>query len=180
MADSNITKQALAAALKGQMEAKPFSKISVGDICAACGMNRKSFYYHFKDKYDLVNWVFYTEFILPAFGRDRERGWAVLGRLCQYLYENQGFYRKILALEGQNSFGEYFRDIISPAIQEDVERLFGRGEANDFYVDFYLDAFLAAIKRWLLAKSPMPAEVFVFHLRRCLAGLSQRAAENPG
>ena len=53
MADSNITKKALASALKELMETVPFSKISIGDICEKCDMNRKSFYYHFKDKYDL-------------------------------------------------------------------------------------------------------------------------------
>lgn len=54
-ADSNLTKRALAAAMKELMEQMPFSKISVSDIAEQCGMNRKSFYYHFKDKYDLVN-----------------------------------------------------------------------------------------------------------------------------
>ena len=39
--------------MKALMEERPFAKISVGDICERCGMNRKSFYYHFKDKYDL-------------------------------------------------------------------------------------------------------------------------------
>ena len=61
MPDSNITKRALAAALKELMETQPFARISVGDICQACDMSRKSFYYHFKDKYDLVNWIYYTE-----------------------------------------------------------------------------------------------------------------------
>ena len=42
MADSNITKRALAAALKELMEQKPFSKINVAEICEKCGMNRKS------------------------------------------------------------------------------------------------------------------------------------------
>lgn len=63
MADSNITKQALAGALKELIEEQSFEKISVSDICEGCGMNRKSFYYHFKDKYDLVNWIFDTEFV---------------------------------------------------------------------------------------------------------------------
>lgn len=62
MPDSNITKKALAMAMKELMEQIPFSKISVSDICEKCGMNRKSFYYHFKDKYDLVNWIFDVEF----------------------------------------------------------------------------------------------------------------------
>lgn len=62
MADSNITKRALALAERA-MKTTPFSKISVGDICEKCEMNRKSFYYHFKDKYDLINWIYSTEFI---------------------------------------------------------------------------------------------------------------------
>ncbi len=48
MPDSNITKRALAAALKELMETKPFSKISVSDICQACDMSRKSFTTIFK------------------------------------------------------------------------------------------------------------------------------------
>ena len=63
MADSNLTKRAFARAMKALMSEKPFEKISVGDICERCDMNRKSFYYHFRDKYDLVNWIFDTEFV---------------------------------------------------------------------------------------------------------------------
>ena len=66
MAESNITKRALAVALKELVESRPFSKISIGDICEQCAISRKSFYYHFKDKYDLVNWIYYTEFIAAA------------------------------------------------------------------------------------------------------------------
>ena len=58
---SNATKRAFADALRKLLEQKPFAKISVSHICEECGMNRKSFYYHFKDKYDLVNWIFDTE-----------------------------------------------------------------------------------------------------------------------
>ena len=50
MPDANITKKALAASMKKLMEEKPFDKISVIDICEGCGMNRKSFYYHFKER----------------------------------------------------------------------------------------------------------------------------------
>lgn len=63
MADSNITKKALANALRELMEEEPFDKIQVAHIFEKCNMNCKSFYYHFKDKYDLVNWIFDTELI---------------------------------------------------------------------------------------------------------------------
>ena len=72
MPDSNITKRALAAALKELMETKPFSKISVSDICQACDMSRKSFYYHFQDKFDLVNWIYYTECVAVL----KEKNWC--------------------------------------------------------------------------------------------------------
>ena len=57
MADSNITRNAMAAAMKALMKEKKLSKISISDICGACGMNRNSFYYHFKDKYDLIRCI---------------------------------------------------------------------------------------------------------------------------
>ena len=65
-ADSNLTKRALAAVMKELMEQMPFSKISVSDIAEQCGMNRKSFYYHFKDKYDLCS--FPAGRIMPGSG----------------------------------------------------------------------------------------------------------------
>ena len=63
MSEANVTKNALAASMKKLMRMRPFEKISVSDICNDCGINRKSFYYHFRDKYDLVNWIFYVGFI---------------------------------------------------------------------------------------------------------------------
>ena len=72
MSGSLVTKQALANSLKELMNTQGFSKISVKDIVEKCGMNRKSFYYHFKDKYDLVNWIFYTELIVTIRDLDRK------------------------------------------------------------------------------------------------------------
>ncbi|MDO4842125.1 MAG: TetR family transcriptional regulator [Phoenicibacter congonensis] len=57
------TKRTIAASLKHFMEKKPFSKISVSDIIADCGVNRKTFYYHFQDKYDLLKWMLEEEAI---------------------------------------------------------------------------------------------------------------------
>ncbi|MEG1932709.1 MAG: TetR family transcriptional regulator, partial [Pygmaiobacter sp.] len=63
MADSAHTKRVLGDSLKELMQKKPLAKISVGDITAHCGINRQTFYYHFKDKYDLVNWIYTSETI---------------------------------------------------------------------------------------------------------------------
>lgn len=177
MADSNITKRALASSLKELMKTKPFSKISVSDICEACDMNRKSFYYHFQDKYDLVNWIYYTECIAALKEKGYHSGYDILDDLCAYFYNNRSFYRKTMTVEGQNSFSEYFRDIVSTIITADMEESFGKDEALPFYADFYTDALLCAIKRWLLKKDCLPPEEFVRLIKNCLVHTSDSILE---
>ena len=53
---SNITKKALEASLKKLMLKKPLDKITIRDITDDCGISRMTFYYHFQDIYDLVEW----------------------------------------------------------------------------------------------------------------------------
>lgn len=55
------TKKALAESLKTAMRQKAFSKITVSEIIAGCGLNRKTFYYHFTDIYALLKWMFQEE-----------------------------------------------------------------------------------------------------------------------
>ncbi len=52
-----FTKRALEDSLKGLLSQKPLNKITVSDIIEDCGISRPTFYYHFKDIYDLVDWV---------------------------------------------------------------------------------------------------------------------------
>lgn len=54
---SQMTKRALVASLKELMAEKPLDKITVTDLTEHCGVNRMTFYYHFKDIYDLVEWA---------------------------------------------------------------------------------------------------------------------------
>ncbi len=58
MAAKNITKICFADAMKEMMKEKELSQIRVKDICKSCGMDRRTFYYHFIDKYDLVAWIY--------------------------------------------------------------------------------------------------------------------------
>lgn len=54
---SQITKRAIEASLKNLLLKKPFDKITINDIAEDCGISRMTFYYHFKDIYDLVEWA---------------------------------------------------------------------------------------------------------------------------
>lgn len=167
MADSNITKRALAAALRELMEEIPFEKIQVAHICERCDMNRKSFYYHFKDKYDLLNWIFDTEIIsfvqcISGTAQIEERV-EVFQEVCNYFYENRNFYRRALKIEGQNSFSEHLREYLTPILKNRLLYLLGDG-VDDFTCNFYLDAIVCTIERWLLEKECMPPDQFVSRL----------------
>ena len=54
---SNMTKYALEESLKKLMLQKPLDKITINDLTTDCGISRMTFYYHFKDIYDLTEWA---------------------------------------------------------------------------------------------------------------------------
>ena len=55
---SELTKKALAVSLKKLLSKKELSKITISNITDECGVNRQTFYYHFKDIYDLLEWIY--------------------------------------------------------------------------------------------------------------------------
>ena len=177
MADFNITKQALSSALKELMEEQSFERISVSDICERCHMNRKSFYYHFRDKYDLANWIFDTEFIelskslsldvLKA-PRSYEERWNDFVVVCEYFYENRSFYRRILQVEGQNSFSSHFRDFLYTIVHHRVMDLAEHDNIPQMVMDFIVDGFQCCIERWLLDKNCVTAEEFIGNLKQLI------------
>ena len=63
MAESTITKRAIADSLKLLTKNKTFDKISVKDISEKCGINRQTFYYHFVDKFNLLEWIYINDLL---------------------------------------------------------------------------------------------------------------------
>lgn len=160
MPDSQLTKRALSMAMKKLMEEKPMEKIRIGDIVKLCNMNRQSFYYHFKDKYDLVNWIFYTEFIKSIEDLLENPSWELIEKMCNFFYENRVFYSNALRVTGQNSFSEYFNEVMQPIIASQVSGIFEDDPNKDFYATFLTDAIRVAITRWLLEGAKIPPDKF--------------------
>lgn len=174
MADSNITKKVLAESLKELMREKPFEKISISDICEKCQMNRKSFYYHFIDKYDLVNWIFDTEFIATVQKTLDVDSWQVILSIGELLYNNRSFYKKALQIQGQNSFSEHFHEMMYSIISTRFSDLVGIGEDCAFQTRFFTDAIVMAYKKWLIEESDMTPEMFLEEIRGCLKIIKQK------
>ena len=169
MRDSNRTKKMLAEAMMELMQEKPFEKISVGDICERCDMNRKSFYYHFLDKYDLINWIFDTEFVSVVkdilYGESQE----ILMAMNELLYRNRAFYKKALQIQGQNSFSEHFQDTLFPVISIRFEELMHLTDGHEFQKRFFTDAVVMAYKRWIIEDKDVNPEEFYQELKACMA-----------
>lgn len=106
MSASEFTKHMIAQKMKTLLETHSFEDISVGELANQCHISRNTFYYHFKDKYDVISWIFYSE-ITPIIAKASIENWAdgLLG-LCRYMQKNKGFYIKVLHVHGQNSFSE--------------------------------------------------------------------------
>lgn len=165
MADSNSTKKLLANALKELMTETSFQKITISDICNRCNMSRKSFYYHFKDKYDLVNWIFDNEYLstIPdQFIVENElydSRWDLIENLCCYFYANKNFYSKVFRIKGQNCFTDYFRELAEPLLAVRVQTITQDPTLIKFFAAFYIDAILSALERWIVEyNSITPAE----------------------
>lgn len=170
MSDTNATKNALAASMKRLMQQRPFEKISVSDICADCGINRKSFYYHFRDKYDLVNWIFYNGFMTEIDLSRYENGWDLLEEVCRYFYRERAFYRAALRIEGQNSFKDYLIETAQPAARFFAQDILAQSEDSAFDMAFVADGLLPGIVRWLSGgyDHEMDAEEFLDHIKRMI------------
>lgn len=176
-----ITKRVLADSIKRLMEQRPLAKISVGDIVEECGLNRNSFYYHFKDKYDLVNWIFYTDVINRLKLDNVLTGsvWELIDTISHYFYENKSFYMNALSVSGQNSFAEYYIDIIKQIVRARLgESLTDNDEQDqDFYIYFFIDAYIAATFRWLQGGAQIPPDKFTQMIKKAARGTAMRVLD---
>ncbi len=177
MSGALLTKKALAHSLKQLMKEKPLDEIGIEDITKACYLSRKTFYYHFKDKYDLLCWIYYNEFVLDVKNKDLAE-WDMIIYICQYLYDNRTFYSNALTAEGPNSFSLYFTDMLQKFIVHYFSEAFPAQEEKDFFVSYFADGTRLAITRWLTEDSRVPPERFVGLMKSAIEGLALQVVQD--
>lgn len=128
MANANITKKELAESLKRLATGRLFEHVTVGDIVKECGVNRQTFYYHFSDKYELLDWIYYNETFVPltadiSFGNWDEK----LYELLQIMRENKAFYMNTIKCS-DNFFEEYLLKMLTTLFETAIEDLDARGQ----------------------------------------------------
>lgn len=174
MSESLITKKALGEAMKRLLSAEPFEKISVRDICTACGMNRNSFYYHFRDKQDLVFWVFDYEFIQRVRSRSYAEPFELFETIAEYFGENRAYYVNAFAFTGQNCFSDYFSEVFTRLCAEQIEKYFGDGPNCETYARFTADTLRSALVRWLRGGEDVSPRELTAITKRAYIALAER------
>lgn len=124
MVATRDTKRMFADELEAMMARMPLSKVRVADLCARLHVERRVFYYHFKDKYDLVAWVFEQDhlaasenaqpYTLEFYTESHRRLWA-----------RRDFYRRAFEEDSQNSIYRYLLEFSIQANETALRRHLG-------------------------------------------------------
>ncbi|MBM7871631.1 putative dihydroxyacetone kinase regulator [Clostridium pascui] len=150
----NETKALLADSLIAMLKKKTLEKITVKDLVKDCGVTRQTFYNHFYDIYELVEWIYL---------RETEKA---LAENKDYDTWQQGFYQLLISIRNNkvlvqntcrstngDSLERYMYTVIFDQILAVVERqaaeMTVEQKHKDFIAHFYSLAFIALIFEWV-------------------------------
>ncbi|MGN0170080.1 MAG: TetR/AcrR family transcriptional regulator C-terminal domain-containing protein [Lachnospiraceae bacterium] len=186
---SRNTKNALAQSLKNVMYQKSFSKISVSEIIADCGVNRKTFYYHFEDKYDLLKWMLEDQAIEVVKHFDLVVDYEeALQFIMDYIDENNYIiscaYDSIGGDELKRFFCKDFNELVSSIIlsAEKMSETTLPEDYRNFLCTFYTDALGGMLVDWIKNPKKQDREQFITYLvktmRDSLSGILEQNKGN--
>ncbi len=152
MANSNITKRALAQSLKNLGAKKLFDKITVADITDDCGVNRQTFYYHFNDKYELLAWIYRQEMLNPlAEDLSYERWPEKTLELLEYMKSERKFITNTIK-SSNNYFADYLEKVLVDVFEKAIAELDVYGSVNEHtrgvYARFFSYGITGVIVDW--------------------------------
>jgi len=137
------TKQLLAGSLKKAMKTKPVSKVTISEIIADCNVNRKTFYYHFEDIYDLLKWILEEEAIEVVKKLDMVIDYeeAILFAL-DYIDKNHAFLENVYKSLGRDHLKQFFYADMIGIVRGIVDKT---EQMEDLTIEEDFKAFLAAM-----------------------------------
>lgn len=178
---SDHTKNILAITLKHYLELKPLNKIAVSDIVKSCDINRQTFYYHFKDIYELLSWMYIKEGEdynqrCPALKMQFSDG-QVTGNwrditfcMLDYLEKNSAVCQHVVSSEGRSYFEDFLYQNIYAHMKELVMTLNEMAdvketeEQTDFLAHYYTISQSALMNSWLSSDFRVSEDAFLKQL----------------
>ncbi len=153
------TKIWIADKMKKLMAGKPIDKIRVTEICDLADISKPTFYYHFKDKYDLVSWIFfYSHFNVDVLSVESA------SESMNQVRNDFIFYKRAFEDSSQNALWQYMVDYFTERYEAatrqilDVEFL---DTQTHFSIRLYCHGAVGMTREWLLSDNITPAETIV-------------------
>ena len=160
---SQVTKRALEASLKKLLMEKPLHKITVSDITDDCGINRMTFYYHFKDIYDLVEWSCQEDASRALAGKKTYETWQQgLLQIFEAVQENKPFILNVYHSVGR---------------EEQAEGMSVRPEDKAFIATLYKYMFVGLMLDWVKNDMKGEPQLMVDRLEQVIHGSVRAALE---
>ena len=161
---SQVTKRALEQSLKNLLMKKPLTKITVGDIADDCGINRMTFYYHFKDIYDLVEWSCLEDAKRALDEKKTYETWQQgLLQIFEAVQENKPFILNVYRCVHREQVEKYLQPIVDRlllgVIDEEADGMAVRDEDKRFIAQIYSYIFIGLMLDWIkddMREDPQP------------------------
>ena len=156
------------AALKSAMKNKTLSKITVSEIIQTCRVNRKTFYYHFQDIYELLKWTLEQEAVEVVKNFDLlVNAEDAVAFVIDYVSTNQHIlncaYDSMGHEETKRFFYSDFIGVMQSVIENGVRqlKLNVSSEFKSLLADFYTEALAGSMLNWLKQREKYDKEEFI-------------------
>ncbi|MCD7725993.1 MAG: TetR/AcrR family transcriptional regulator C-terminal domain-containing protein [Clostridiales bacterium] len=165
--------QRLAESFKKLAAKTSIEKITIKEITDGAGVIRPTFYNHFQDKYELLEWLIRTEILAPVIPLMKQGNLQEsLIQIFTNLMNDKDFYLKVGRLEGQNScetiIRKFVKEVLLIFINEQVgdQKAAAKGLTSDLVTEYYAQSMAFVIIQWIklnMSLSPeQMADIFQF------------------
>ena len=151
---AQTTKKALAASLKKLLTQKPLDKITVIDIVEDCEVNRQTFYYHFQDIYDLIDWIYTSEATKALDGKKTYETWQQgYMHIFEYVLRNKDFVLSTFHSVSRSHLERYlYNEVYNLLIEVVEEKAVGmtvREEDKAFIARYHKYGLVGLMQEWI-------------------------------
>ena len=179
---SQITKRALEQSLKSLLQQKPLSKITISDITEDCGISRMTFYYHFKDIYDLVEWACAEDAARALQNKKTYDTWQQgFVQIFHAVRENKVFVMNVYRCVNREQVEKYLvpltDQLIMGVITERAAGMTVREADQRFIAQVYSYAFVGIMLDWIRDDMRADPEELVDRLAMVIHGDITQALE---
>ena len=172
MAYKDVITKVIADSTKELICEKALEKITVLEICEKSGIKHRTFYRYFKDKHEVVEWIFSHESLTRGLAKPNWSFWDYFPLIAQTLYNSRIFYRRAFQYHGQNSFRWYSISQLRPILEKDYGDCFPDKQSLTFFIEQICNMAFDSFIIWLsLEPCPEPAQ-FVQYFQNCFAAVS--------